>query len=60
MERKTLEKALDVISELKPHEWEQLQHYVNKKYSSKQKAVPMPSREEYKDVTQNDIPCLKD
>ena len=41
-----LDALLSLISKLKPNEWNQIVLYVQKKYSSKQASVPMPSLEE--------------
>lgn len=46
MRKDELDTLLSMISKLKPHEWNQIVHYVQKKYSSKQASVPMPSLEE--------------
>ena len=51
MEKKLLEQLLELISRLKPHEWERLKVFVDKKYSSKQRQVPMPSLEELMDYS---------
>lgn len=46
MRKDELDTLLGMISKLKPNEWNQIVLYVQKKYSSKQASVPMPSLEE--------------
>lgn len=46
MRKDELDALLSLISKLKPNEWNQIVLYVQKKYSSKQASVPMPSLEE--------------
>lgn len=46
MGKDELDALLSLISKLKPNEWNQIVLYVQKKYSSKQASVPMPSLEE--------------
>lgn len=46
MRKDELDTLLSMISKLKPNEWNQIVLYVQKKYSSKQASVPMPSLEE--------------
>lgn len=46
MRKDELDVLLSLISKLKPNEWNQIVLYVQKKYSSKQASVPMPSLEE--------------
>lgn len=59
MRKDELDTLLSMISKLKPHEWNQIVHYVQKKYSSKQASVPMPSMEELSDYSANlDFPGL--
>lgn len=59
MRKDELDTLLSMISKLKPHEWKQIVHYVQKKYSSKQASVPMPSMEELSDYSANlDFPGL--
>lgn len=59
MRKEELDTLLSMISKLKPHEWNQIVHYVQKKYSSKQASVPMPSMEELSDYSANlDFPGL--
>lgn len=60
MDKNTFDKLMNEISKLKPHEWNQVVNHVNKKYSSKQLAVPMPSKEELGEYHLIDIPSLKD
>lgn len=59
MSKGLLETLFKCISQLKPHEWQRLKNYVDKKYSSKQDAVPMPSLEELKDYSNFDFPFVK-
>lgn len=59
MDKRILEEVFKAISQLKPYEWEQLKIYVDKKYSSKQFGVPMPSLEELRDYSAFDFPSIK-
>ena len=59
MERKVLESLLATVSTLKPYEWHRFKNYIDKKYSSKQSATPMPSLEELKDYSDFDFPGVK-
>lgn len=59
MRKDELDTLLSLISKLKPNEWTQIVLYVQKKYSSKQASVPMPSMEELSDYSANlDFPGL--
>ncbi len=51
MRKDELDTLLGLISKLKPNEWTQIVLYVQKKYSSKQASVPMPSVEELSDYS---------
>lgn len=59
MEKKLLDNLLGIVSTLKPYEWEQFKNYVDKKYSSKQSATPMPSLEELCDYSNFDFPGIR-
>ena len=59
MTKEQLNNLLELISQLKPHEWRHLKSYVDKKYFSKQSNVPMPSMEELKDYGVFDFPTLE-
>lgn len=60
MRKDELDTLLSLISKLKPNEWNQIVLYVQKKYSSKQASVPMPSVEELSDYSVSyDFPGLK-
>lgn len=56
---KLLEELFSIISKLKPYEWQRVKTYVDKKYSSKQASVPMPSLEEFQDYSNLDFPGIK-
>jgi len=60
MKQEVFKQIIHLISKLEPWEWTQLQTHVNKKYSSKQKAVKMPSEEELLEIDKLDVPSLKD
>lgn len=60
MRKDELDTLLSLISKLKPNEWNQIVLYVQRKYSSKQASVPMPSLEELSDYSAScDFPGLK-
>ncbi len=60
MRKDELDTLLSLISKLKPNEWTQIVLYVQKKYSSKQASVPMPSVEELRDYSVSyDFPGLE-
>lgn len=61
MRKDELDTLLGLISKLKPNEWNQIVLYVQKKYSSKQASVPMPSLEELSDYSAScDFPGLEE
>ena len=59
MNKETLQRLFELVSQLKPYEWYQFKAYVDARYEVKKADTPMPSVKELQNYSSFDFPSIR-